>query len=64
MGRRGGSGGAPWGQMILAFLIPLIGLVLCQAANDREPESAPYLRMATVAGFALYVVLFGLRVLL
>ena len=64
MGRRGGSNGAPWGQMILAFLSPLIGLALCQAANNRESENAPYLRIATLVGFALYLVLFGLYFLL
>lgn len=60
MARRGDSG-LPWVQMILSFLIPIIGLVFCQAANDRAPEKAPGIRAATLAGFVLYLVVFGIR---
>lgn len=62
--RSGGSGAAPWGHMALAFLIPLVGLALCQAANDRAPEKAPYIRAATLVGFVLYLVILGIRFLL
>ncbi|MCI8422437.1 MAG: hypothetical protein HFF50_02730 [Lawsonibacter sp.] len=59
----GGSGTSPWGRVALAFLIPLIGLALCEAANDRDPENAPYIRAATLAGFVLYLAAFGIRFL-
>lgn len=60
MARNDGSG-LPWGQMILSFLIPLIGLALCRAANDRDPEKAPGIRAATLAGCVLYLAVFGIR---
>ena len=62
MSRRGSSNtGLPWGHMALAFLIPLLGLVLLQMAGDRAPEEAPYLSAATLAGFVVYAVVLGLR---
>lgn len=64
MAGNNGDSKVPWGHMALAFLIPLIGLALCQAANDRAPEYAPYIRAATLAGFVLYLAVFGLRILL
>jgi len=60
----GNNGGTPWKQMILSFLIPLVGLAFCQAANDRAPEQAPYIRAATLAGFALYAAVLAVRLLL
>ncbi len=62
MARHSGSSdaGVSWWKLVLSFLIPLVGLAFCQSANDRESEQAPYFRAATLAGFVLYLVVFGI----